>query len=93
MPARMRLGRHQHAVRLRRGQRGMEGLGGAVARARRTSSRPERPVSRLRSPFCRASAKLRPIAIASPTDFMEVVSVAGVPGNFSKVKRGIFTTT
>ena len=47
----------------------------------------------LRSPFCKASAKERPIAIASPTDFMEVVSVAGVPGNFSKVKRGIFTTT
>ena len=47
----------------------------------------------LRSPFCRDSAKLRPIAIASPTDFMLVVSSAGVPGNFSKVKRGIFTTT
>ena len=47
----------------------------------------------LRRPFCRASAKERPIAIASPTDFIEVVSSAGVPGNFSKVKRGIFTTT
>jgi hypothetical protein len=58
-----------------------------------TSSRPESPVSMLLSPFCKASAKERPIAIASPTDFMEVVSVAGVPGNFSKVKRGIFTTT
>ena len=57
------------------------------------SSRPERPVSRPRRPFWKASAKLRPIAIVSPTDFIEVVSVAGVPGNFSKVKRGIFTTT
>ena len=47
----------------------------------------------LRSPFCSASAKLRPMAIASPTDFMLVVSFAGVPGNFSKVKRGTFTTT
>ncbi len=47
----------------------------------------------LRRPFCNASAKLRPIAIASPTLFMLVVSVSGVPGNFSKVKRGIFTTT
>ena len=47
----------------------------------------------LRSPFWRASAKDRPIAIASPTDFMLVESKAGVPGNFSKVKRGIFTTT
>jgi hypothetical protein len=58
-----------------------------------TSSRPESPVSRLRSPFCSASAKERPIAIASPTDFMLVVSVGCVPGNFSKVKRGILTTT
>ncbi len=58
-----------------------------------TGSRPESPVSMLRSPFCSASAKLRPIAIASPTDFMEVESSAGVPGNFSKVNRGIFTTT
>ena len=57
------------------------------------SSRPESPVSMLRKPFCKASAKLRPMAIASPTDFMLVVSRAGVPGNFSKVKRGIFTTT
>ncbi len=47
----------------------------------------------LRKPFCNASAKLRPIDIASPTDFMLVVSRAGVPGNFSNVKRGIFTTT
>jgi hypothetical protein len=47
----------------------------------------------LRRPFCNASAKQRPTDIASPTDFMLVVSIAGVPGNFSKVKRGIFTTT
>ncbi len=61
--------------------------GGSIA------SRPDSPVSMLRRPFCSASAKLRPIAIASPTDFIDVVSSAGVPGNFSKVKRGIFTTT
>ena len=42
---------------------------------------------------CRLSAKLRPIDIASPTDFIEVVSSAEVPGNFSKVKRGILVTT
>ena len=47
----------------------------------------------LRSAFCNASGKLRPIAMASPTDFMLVLSVGDVPGNFSKVKRGIFTTT
>jgi hypothetical protein len=57
------------------------------------SSSPAKPVSSPRRPFWKASAKLRPIAMVSPTDFMEVVSVAGVPGNFSKVKRGIFTTT
>ena len=46
-----------------------------------------------RSAFCRASVKLRPIAIASPTDFMCVVRVASAPGNFSKANRGTFTTT
>ena len=34
-----------------------------------------------------------PIDIASPTDFMWVVSVGSAPGNFSKAKRGTFTTT
>ena len=38
-------------------------------------------------------AKLRPIAMASPTDFIAVVSIASAPGNFSKVKRGILVTT
>ena len=37
--------------------------------------------------------KVRPIAIASPTDFMEVVRIGSAPGNFSKVKRGILVTT
>ena len=49
--------------------------------------------SRLRRAFCSASVKLRPIAIASPTDFMCVVSVGSAPGNFSKANRGTFTTT
>ncbi len=49
--------------------------------------------SRLRSAFCNASVKLRPIAIASPTDFMCVVSVGSAAGNFSKANRGTFTTT
>ncbi len=49
--------------------------------------------SRLRSAFWSAVAKLRPIAIASPTDFIVVVSVASAEGNFSKAKRGAFTTT
>ena len=37
--------------------------------------------------------KLRPIDIASPTDFIVVVSVASAPGNFSNANRGAFTTT
>jgi len=31
--------------------------------------------------------------MASPTDFIEVDSLASDPGNFSKVKRGILVTT
>ena len=50
-------------------------------------------LSRLRCAFCSASAKERPIAIASPTDFMCVVSVWSAPGNFSNANRGILTTT
>ena len=57
------------------------------------SSRPVRPVSRPRSAFCRLSWKVRPIAMTSPTDFIEVVSVVEAPGNFSKAKRGILVTT
>ena len=58
-----------------------------------TSSKPVRPVSIERSAFCTDSWKLRPIDIASPTDFMEVDSSCSAPGNFSKVKRGILVTT
>ena len=32
------------------------------------------------------------MAIVSPTLFICVVSVGSAPGNFSKAKRGIFTT-
>ena len=57
------------------------------------SSNPVRPVSSERSAFWMLSWKVRPIAIASPTDFIEVVSVASAPGNFSNAKRGILVTT
>jgi hypothetical protein len=40
-----------------------------------------------------ASVKLRPRAIASPTDFIVVVSSGSAAGNFSNAKRGILTTT
>ena len=46
-----------------------------------------------RRPFCRDSGHVRPMAMASPTDFIDVVSNASVPGNFSNVKRGILVTT
>ena len=57
-----------------------------------TSSSPVSPVSSERSAFCKDSLNVRPIAIASPTDFIEVVSTAAAPGNFSKAKRGILVT-
>ena len=57
------------------------------------SLRPVRPVSIERSAFCSDSWKVRPIDIASPTLFIEVVSSASAPGNFSKAKRGILVTT
>ncbi len=49
--------------------------------------------SRERSALAKAWEKVRPIAITSPTDFMCVVSVGEAVGNFSKAKRGHFTTT
>jgi hypothetical protein len=49
--------------------------------------------SRLRIAFAKACWKVRPIAIASPTDFMCVLRRSSTPENFSNAKRGIFTTT
>ena len=49
--------------------------------------------SRDRIAFANDSRKVRPIAIASPTDFMWVVSSPSAPGNFSKAKRGTLVTT
>ena len=46
-----------------------------------------------RSAFISASGKLRPIAIASPTLFIVVVSLGSASANFSKANRGAFTTT
>ncbi len=40
----------------------------------------------------RASLKVAPMAMTSPTDFMEVPRVVEVSGNFSNAQRGIFTT-
>jgi hypothetical protein len=46
-----------------------------------------------RRAFWRASGNDRPMAMASPTDFMCVVSVWSAPANFSNANRGTFTTT
>ena len=46
-----------------------------------------------RRAFCSASAKERPIAMASPTDFMVVVRRGSASANFSKANRGALTTT
>ena len=54
--------------------------------------KPKRLISKLRSAFCNASLNVRPIAIASPTLFICVVSVGSACGNFSKVNRGTLTT-
>ena len=56
-------------------------------------TQPERPISSARSPFWNASLNVRPIAMASPTDFICVVSRKSAVGNFSNAKRGTFTTT
>ena len=53
------------------------------------------PGSSSREPnaFRNASVNVRPMPIASPTDFIWVPSVGSAPGNFSKAKRGNLTTT
>ena len=54
---------------------------------------PAAAVSIDRNALPSASLKLRPSAIASPTDFIVVVSTGSAAGNFSNANRGIFTTT
>ena len=49
--------------------------------------------SRERIALANACWKVRPIAIASPTDFMCVVELGSAPGNFSNANRGHLTTT
>lgn len=89
------LGDDQQPVRARLAQSGAHGIrvGPPAAPGISTSFKPVRPVSIDRKPFCRLSWKVRPMLIASPTDFIEVVSNGSAPGNFSKVKRGILVTT
>ena len=55
--------------------------------------KPNRLTSIERITFCRLSLKVRPMPIASPTDFICVVRVSSASGNFSNVQRGILVTT
>ncbi len=54
--------------------------------------KPMRPFSSERMALPSDSSKVRPMAMTSPTAFMRVESVGSVPLNFSKAKRGTFTT-
>ena len=49
--------------------------------------------SRERIALAKACLNVRPIAMASPTDFMWVVRPSSAPANFSKANRGHLTTT
>ncbi|MBT9149235.1 MAG: hypothetical protein DDT28_00656 [Dehalococcoidia bacterium] len=51
------------------------------------------PISNDLTAFCKASSNVLPSAIASPIDFICVVSVLSASGNLSKGHRGILTTT
>ncbi len=71
----------------------------ALGTRRRSSSSPVSPtvsaatsISRERIAFANACWKVRPMAITSPTLFMCVDRRRSTPGNFSKAKRGHFTT-
>jgi len=43
-------------------------------------------------PFRNASLKVRPIDMASPTDFIDVLTVGSAFGNFLNVKRATLKT-
>ena len=60
---------------------------------REATLQPSRSISSPRSPFCHACLKVRPMAMVSPTAFICTPSVFSAVGNFSKAKRGNFTTT
>ena len=59
----------------------------------KNSSKPHNPISSERRAFWKDYLKFFPIAIASPTDFIDDESIGSDPGNFSKANLGIFVTT
>ena len=56
-------------------------------------SNPDNPISSETRAFCKDSLKFLPIAMASPTDFIDVPRIGLVSENFSNVNLGIFVTT
>jgi hypothetical protein len=55
--------------------------------------KPDQPFSSERRVLLSASLNVRPMPMASPTDFICEVSRWSLPGNFSKSQRGTLTTT
>src|SRR3569832_2442673 len=60
---------------------------------RPSAPKPARPISKLWQAFCKASIKLRPMAITSPTDYIYRPRYLLAPLNLSKFQRGTFTIT
>ena len=73
------------------GRRRRSSSSASVASSR--GSKPWLPISSERIAFWSDSLNVRPMAIASPTDFICGPSVESAPGNFSNAKRGTFVTT
>ncbi len=65
----------------------------SVPRLSRSGVSPGYPVSSDRRHFCSDSGNVRPIAMASPTDCIIVLSTGDAPGSFSNAQRGILVTT
>ena len=61
--------------------------------SRPSAPNPLRLISKDWQAFCKASWKLRPIPITSPTDFICNPTRRSVPGNLLKFQRGILTIT
>ena len=79
------------ACRARRGWRSCRRPGRAPRSRSRRGRSARSPASA--APSAAISWKVRPIAMASPTDFIAWSASCSAPGNFSKAKRGILVTT
>jgi hypothetical protein len=69
------------------------GSAGVPHRSLPSQPKPKEPTSSPRSAFWKASLKVRPMAIVSPTLFICVVRRLSASGNFSNANRGTLTTT